>query len=364
MFARPTTFIIGAGASCEAGLPSGNELTQIIAKSVDMNFEFGSRQNKGDSEIWDALKELTRQKTNGRDTNANIYFQDCKNLSAAVFGAQSIDNYLEAHQENEKAKIIAKIAIAKAILTGEKNSKIYKGLDRSRSDNNFTFSQFSDTWYMSLHHMLVENASKENFQSINNNINFIIFNYDRCVEHFLYHAIKQYYHSEDVQISEVMQKFSFFHPYGQVGSTDWSGISNNVPLGSDFHTRNSDQLLAIAQRIKTFTEQIEDKNLIQKMKEKIEQSETLVFLGFAFHKQNMDLIRPEHSKVKRVFATGYGMSKSDCDFIQSALPQWLSSRSSVTINVEKGMKCAELMQEYRHSITQQRFELPIKLGPL
>jgi len=42
MFKSKTLFVVGAGASQEAGLPTGTELKSIIAEKLDITFDHGN----------------------------------------------------------------------------------------------------------------------------------------------------------------------------------------------------------------------------------------------------------------------------------------------------------------------------------
>ena len=57
MYNENTTFIVGAGASLELGFPTSTQLKEIISKAVDIRFEIGNRQNKGDFHIAEALRK-------------------------------------------------------------------------------------------------------------------------------------------------------------------------------------------------------------------------------------------------------------------------------------------------------------------
>ena len=50
MFTQKTLFVVGAGASLELGLPSGDVLKGTIAKKLDFDVEFGSVK-KGNRDI-------------------------------------------------------------------------------------------------------------------------------------------------------------------------------------------------------------------------------------------------------------------------------------------------------------------------
>jgi hypothetical protein len=56
-----TLFIIGAGASREANLPTGKELTEIIARRLDFRVNGGSLlPGHGDNDILDIFQQRTQ----------------------------------------------------------------------------------------------------------------------------------------------------------------------------------------------------------------------------------------------------------------------------------------------------------------
>jgi hypothetical protein len=55
MFKSKTLFVVGAGASCEVGLPTGEKLKGLIAQKVNIAFSDGVKQRSGDHEITEAL---------------------------------------------------------------------------------------------------------------------------------------------------------------------------------------------------------------------------------------------------------------------------------------------------------------------
>ena len=76
----------------------------------------------------------------------------------------------------------------------------------------------------------------------------------------------------------------------------------------------------LSKTIKTYTEQIEEQDVLQRMQATICDAECIVFLGFAYHKQNMALLRPVDAyKVKQVYGTAFGMSDSDVSEVDDEL---------------------------------------------
>jgi len=56
MFKRKTLFVLGAGASFEAGLPTGKDIAQTIGKKMDIRFEhFNKHIGGGDLQLFAQL---------------------------------------------------------------------------------------------------------------------------------------------------------------------------------------------------------------------------------------------------------------------------------------------------------------------
>ena len=75
-------------------------------------------------------------------------------------------------------------------------------------------------------------------------------------------------------------------------------------------------MFEISKSILTFSEQIEDKTELTDIRKAIHDADQLVFLGFAFHDPNMELLQPARKRdTERVVATANGISEPDCDLI-------------------------------------------------
>jgi hypothetical protein len=100
---------------------------------------------------------------------------------------RSIDAYLNAHKDNTKVKICGKLAIAHTILAHEKSCALYVRSSSEFSDvKKIEQSWFSDFLYL----MQDQIVANENLDNIFDNLCIINFNYDRCVEQFLFYALQ------------------------------------------------------------------------------------------------------------------------------------------------------------------------------
>ena len=193
---------------------------------------------------------------------------------------------------------------------------------------------------------LTLDCHKNDINQLFNNVSFIIFNYDRCVEHFIFHFLQNYYGIDPDEAAEIISGVKLFHPYGLVGQLPWQTGGDGTPFGSNDHLW---QLLSLADQIKTFAERIEDEAEIHKMRQLVQEASQIVFLGFAFHMQNMDLITPQgKTDINRVFATAVGISTSNCDVIEAdILSRFGDTQHHIDLNFRQKIDCRYLLDEYR-----------------
>ena len=146
-----------------------------------------------------------------------------------------------------------------------------------------------------------------------------------------------------------MQRLTIHHPYGVVGHLPWQAGQDRTPFGSTDH---GDRLLSLAQQIKTFKEREEDEKSISAIRKLVADSETIVFLGFAFHKRNMELITPNQPcNAKRVFATAKGISGSDSVVIKKKIDEFFGMKPGFEVNLQNRLDCHRLFNEYWRSLS-------------
>lgn len=346
MFKSKTCFVVGAGASEELNFPIGKGLTADIAKLIHIEADFGFPLKKGDPQIYQTLQILHRTP----EWKENTFLRSGRELAEAMELAPSIDTFLQTHIDNAEYKILGKLGIAQAILQAERKCKLH-----AAKGGPVRYGDIANTWYVSLAQHLFSGIPADNPASAFDNVSFIIFNYDRCLEVFLIRAVSVYFRIPMSEAQKIVSKVEILHPYGSIGPLDDSG-----PESAVFGDNEAD-LVAVTKRILTFSESVEDDDLVQNTKRLIRESETLVFLGFAFHEQNMDLLGDElpkqekKSAVRRVYATTFGMSASDMQVVKAQIAHLLrgrpqKERDDYTIEMFSG-KCRDLFAEYWRSLS-------------
>lgn len=345
MFKSRTLFVVGAGASAELGLPVGAGLKTKIAEKLSFSFQHGRDLIKGDWRIYEAIRAMAH----ATSENPGAYTQAGRRISVGMQIAPSIDTFLDAHKDDNHVVASGKLGIASAILEAESNSKLYADY---RQGDRPDMARAEGTWLPAVASRMVEGVGKGDLHALFNNVSFITFNYDRCIELFLYHAIQDYYGITGEQSSELMRSLEIRHPYGVVGRLPWqTGGGDPVPFGAELEGRS---LLKVSERIKTFTERVDEGDQLESMKSLVQKAQTIVFLGFSFQAQNMELLAVRNKgSTGRVFSTAFGFSQSDCAVISADIRRALMRHDGdVSIELRNSLKCFDLFNEYSKSITQ------------
>jgi hypothetical protein len=176
MFRRQTLFVIGAGASNEFDIPVGKDLATNISRKMDL------RREDGDTSLYEHMKQSQDPKDNDKWQYAAFKIRDALPL------CRSIDDFLDIHRSDEFKIAYGKAAIVKTILEAENKSSLYFN---PQSHQTIAFNDNAETWLVKF--MAVLSQERRDVEKIFENVAFIVFNYDRCLEHFLVHALQVQY---------------------------------------------------------------------------------------------------------------------------------------------------------------------------
>src|SRR5690349_15528790 len=104
-----TVFILGAGASAEAKLPTGSELKTDIARALNITDDFG-RPGKGDIKIAQALYSFANT-AHPYSGNMERFWNAAQRICRAMPQAISIDSFIDSHSGDEEIELCGKLAI-------------------------------------------------------------------------------------------------------------------------------------------------------------------------------------------------------------------------------------------------------------
>lgn len=343
-----TVIVVGAGASKEVNLPTGQELKESIAKTLKLELDFTGRLSGPDRIICNALESIVKK--NGQDKQYNPpllrYIYAAEKIRNAMPLAISIDNFIDTHQGDKALELCGKLAIVRNILHAEKDV-FFSSIEPVENQASIT-NRKKKSWLNSFMKLLTENCRANNLEERLSSINLVIFNYDRCVEHFLFNALQTYYGIDSRRAATLVDSIKIYHPYGTVGDLPWSNKKHVIEYGAE---PTPDQLIDLADQIKTFTEGTDPhSSAIAEIQAGMAEARIVLFLGFAFHPLNLDLIQATQGahlmpKAVQYFGTAMGISESNCDVISSDLTK-LGGANRKLITLRNDLTCSQLFSEY------------------
>jgi hypothetical protein len=348
---KSLVLVVGAGASKEVNLPVGNELRTRIASALDIRYENGYTRNSGDGIIDESFRILARE-ADPHKVDINQFLHSSWRIRDAMPQAISIDNFIDSHRSDTHITVCGKLAIARCILTSESQSLLYANPRQSTPRSQFPFASVEQTWFNAFFQLLTENCQGQDIAERLSKVAIICFNYDRCIEHYLYNALQNYYGMAATQAATVMTSLSIYHPYGTVGQLPWQNINEGIEYGAN---PSAQALLKIANGIRTFTEGIGPDSSILEIRQTLSSAERVAFLGFAFHPLNMQLLFPglkngEQVKNRSTYATAHQMSEANMRAIRIEL----SNAGAVFqdhFHFRSDLKCAQLLREFWRSLS-------------
>jgi len=345
---QKTLLVVGAGASAEANLPVGSELKSRIAKLLNIQGSFPEKLKSGDPLILDAIVEHV--KSEGGYYNAiDLYLQAGRRICDAMPQVHSIDNFLHLHNGNKEIELCGKLGIVRSILGAERSSLLSQNRDKKSIKPDHVKLEY--TWYNSFWKLLTTGYSKKDLPARFSCISLIVFNYDRCIEHYLYHSLQNVYGMTDSEAAELVNGIEIYHPYGVVGALPWQQKGESIIFGQQPEARH---LLSIAKQIKTFTEGTDPSSSeIIKIRDSVFAANVIIYLGFAFHDLNMDLIRPYQTNIRAAgvkhYATAYGISNSNIAHIEAEIRKLVNAGHKEVI-IRNNLECAALIDDYSRSL--------------
>lgn len=277
-----------------------------------------------------------------------------RNIADGIYMAESIDNYIERHQDNPFVAEMGKFVIAYFLLKAEAASRLKLHGD---GDRPLDLPSFGDTWLDPFTRTLISGLGKGDVDQIGSEIAIVCFNYDRCIERYLQDAISRAFHLDPSHADRIVRNIRILRPYGSLGRLPPQPRGSGdglVPFGARPETVD---LPSVARRLRTYTEQIDDATLIADVQNTVREAKQLVFLGFGFHQQNIKLLTGNFGDsvpAKQVYYSGYGIPDQSVEaMMRRTLPMagLRSHHIARYTNFEKNGTAHHVMSVYRASLS-------------
>lgn len=340
MINKKTTIVVGAGASADLGMPVGDKLKEKIAA------RFASQRG----EYFDSFSSAAYNSLDRSASRLNEVLMMARRLAEPLRQSASIDNFLDQRRQFQDFVTLGKLAIAHELTTAEHSSKLSLS-----NPNHSLISQADDYFLRELLNITARGHQETDIEDSLANLNFVIFNYDRCVERYISEWLREHFGNHATPYA---QAANYIHVYGSLGNYFESENVDTFtrPSGSPLLNPHF-ELPKIQSRIKLFTEQ-EDSEIHDAITNACIESDCIIFLGFGFEEQNMRFFDHRHQG-KRVFATLYGMSQPNQTAINTMLHKRFCNAHEEPMTANLG--CRALFVDYYHPITSAVASLPIRV---
>jgi hypothetical protein len=345
---KEVVFVVGAGASQEADLPTGPELKEQIQRELNIRYQDGYTRSSGSVAIDGAFRIIAK---NNGSRDINSFLHASWKICEAMPLAPSIDNFIDSHRDDALIAQCGKLAIAHCILAAERRSPLCL---TSRTRDKIPFESLEKTWYSAFFQKIASECHKSELAARLEKIAIVCFNYDRCIEHYLYHALQNYYSLSSDQAKDLVNAIEIHHPYGTVGKLPWQDgdTKRQLEFGGEGHPQ---RLVDLIGELRTFSEGTDiATSQIGAIRTMMAAAKRIVFLGFAYHPLNLELLFPglqDGEKIKngtRVFGTALGVSESDMAEIRTEIAE-MGGYHSTNIQL-RNLKCAALFSEFGRSM--------------
>ena len=340
-----TVFVLGAGASCPYGYPSGARLRELIC------FDGGFWSDYSDYLRRNNIKE----EKPGEVNRFRKIFKDANIKSIDVFMAN-----------NPKLAPIGKYIIAYEVFRAERNSCFGEEAKRIQeeekramdSDSRYRRDLIRGTpefqggdWYSYLYNRLIEGLVGKNAlpDFSNGNLAFITFNYDRSLEHFLYESFRNSFTEvPESQVIQCLKKLKILHVYGQIAPLKWQDCNE----GMDYRPQISEALLGrVSSNIRTIYEEKQNPELME-AQNLPKQAKQIFFLGFGYAPENMDVLGLPGliPQTCWVYGTAFGANDKEVKRIRNRIIEGLrTDPPSVKVEnriVIESTDCLDLLRDY------------------
>jgi hypothetical protein len=288
MITRNTVLVLGAGASTPYGLPSGADLYEEIVVGLS---------HPGHT-LCQTLIQCQFPEHTLQTFAAQLRYS----------GLRSVDQFLE-HQPQWIA--VGKHAIAAALLP------------RERGDTLFRTDARTANWLKLMYGRLA--APIDVFR--NNRLTIITYNYDRCVEEFLFTALANTYGLSPLDAGVLSEAIPVIHLHGTLGAL--RGTTATVPYGAD----PAPLCVAhCADNIRIIHEPIDDDPVFRRAHEALRAADVVAFLGFGYHPVNLARLKLRNQLQNRpssVYACTFGLGDAD----RSSVAYYLTNEKGGHVNV-------------------------------
>jgi hypothetical protein len=330
--------VVGAGASAELQFPSNAELLARIIQGYDFKRTASDTSTRdGQLLLRNIYKLAERLNKKVGDVAAAA-----ERLRNACRLGRSIDTVLEQYDHDPLVLACGKLAITFFMGQAESRSNLK---DAPRVEGELPLQgKIAEYWIYQLGQLITSGVPRSKIGQTLEQLTIINFNYDRSLEHFLPYALVMAYGIELKEAQQVIaEKLDIVHPHGSIGRLPWQ--KGEAPQ-AEWGVEQPWNIHAIAAQLKSLNERSTDRNALRDIRLSVASAKRLVFLGFGFQPQNVDLLFENTlSHNPEVLISTYGMSSGNAATVAQMIRRLAGLESADQLMVSPN-KAWEVLRDY------------------
>lgn len=327
MIKENTLFVLGAGAHIPYGFPSGQKLVKVILNALE-DHEFSQEELS----LQTGLAHILTSQTGLVENRILHIFKDRLKKS----GRLSIDKFLR--DQNDSFSNFGKKFIGLILSLYESSCDPFNGTNNTKDvkyDHNESI----------YHHLFDAMDVSDNENFFDNSVKFLTYNYDRSLEYFFAESVINSYPEIKNQIKEFFNN-DIIHVHGSLGklassTAGFDSFEGEYPFGwlspeepeFNYKIKSFSQL---GNDIRIISDGLSD-SITKKCLEFLDWSDRVVFLGFAYDRQNLSNIGfiPENQNYftgKKIYGSTFGLTLKEINEIES---YFRKVNGKVSVNLDK-----------------------------
>ncbi len=299
-----TLLVLGAGASAPYNLPLGGKLVSEIAAAAKIRIDFDRATDQcGDRQFANLFLQAARRQS----ISPNPILTALAFINSHSGTSASIDDFVHSNTGVPNLPEAAKICITYLIAEHENRSPINFKLERNANEDlKDVVEKNKDSWVHVFYQNMQKGITRNDIANIFDDLYVVNFNYDRCFEQHISLLIRANFGFSEDEMLSVMEKLRMIHPYGCIGRLFGQVGKSPRSFGKLVHDHD---VFDRSEGIRTYTEAV-DAQISKTINSWFVDARQVVFLGFGFHKQNMDLFGERQPTPEiRIFGTSLDESE-------------------------------------------------------